>query len=123
MDESYLKQYVRQQREKRTGAAKVPSATIGSEVRSTQGSTESSGSDSGQNQQQQLSANQVQAGRFARADVQRGLEAQRSVEATRESGSRVASAVKSQGEVVAGAIRILGVKLISAMDENEARLR
>ena len=124
MDESYLKQYVRQQREKRTGSpAKIsPVSGIGSGVRSTQPAptNRDSGSDSGQNPK--IEHSQLAEGRFAQADVQRGIDAQKSVQATRESGGRVVGAVKNQGEEVVGSIRLLGVKLTTALDENNSKL-
>ena len=124
MDESYLKQYVRQQREKRTGSpAKIaPVSGVGSGVRSTQPAptNRDSGSDSGQNPK--IEHSQLAEGRFARADVQRGIDAQKSVQATRESGGRVVGAVKNQGEEVVGSIRLLGVKLTTALEENNSKL-
>ena len=124
MDESYLKQYVRQQREKRTGSpAKIaPVSGRGSGVRSTQPAptNRDSGSDSGQNPK--IEHSQLAEGRFARADVQRGIDAQKSVQATRESGGRVVGAVKNQGEEVVGSIRLLGVKLTTALEENNSKL-
>ena len=124
MDESYLKQYVRQQREKRTGSpAKIaPVSGVGSGVRSTQPdpTNRDSGSDSGQNPK--IEHSQLAEGRFARADVQRGIDAQKSVQATRESGGRVVGAVKNQGEEVVGSIRLLGVKLTTALEENNSKL-
>ena len=124
MDESYLKQYVRQQREKRTGSpAKIaPVSGMGSGVRSTQPAptNRDSGSDSGQNPK--IEHSQLAEGRFARADVQRGIDAQKSVQATRESGGRVVGAVKNQGEEVVGSIRLLGVKLTTALEENNSKL-
>ena len=124
MDESYLKQYVRQQREKRTGSpAKIaPVSGVGSGVRSTQPAptNRDSGSDSGQNPK--IEHSQLAGGRFARADVQRGIDAQKSVQATRESGGRVVGAVKNQGEEVVGSIRLLGVKLTTALEENNSKL-
>ena len=124
MDESYLKQYVRQQREKRTGSpAKIaPVSGMRSGVRSTQPAptNRDSGSDSGQNPK--IEHSQLAGGRFARADVQRGIDAQKSVQATRESGGRVVGAVKNQGEEVVGSIRLLGVKLTTALEENNSKL-
>ena len=124
MDESYLKQYVRQQREKRTGSpAKIaPVSGRGSGVRSTQPAptNRDSGSDSGQNPK--IEHSQLAEGRFAKADVQRGIDAQKSVQATRESGGRVVGAVKNQGEEVVGSIRLLGVKLTTALEENNSKL-
>ena len=124
MDESYLKQYVRQQREKRTGSpAKIaPVSGMRSGVRSTQPAptNRDSGSDSGQNPK--IEHSQLAEGRFARADVQRGIDAQKSVQATRESGGRVVGAVKNQGEEVVGSIRLLGVKLTTALEENNSKL-
>ena len=124
MDESYLKQYVRQQREKRTGSpAKIaPVSGRGSGVRSTQPAptNRDSGSDSGQNPK--IEHSQLAEGRFARADVQRGIGAQKSVQATRESGGRVVGAVKNQGEEVVGSIRLLGVKLTTALEEHNSKL-
>lgn len=124
MDESYLKQYVRQQREKRTGSpAKIaPVSGRGSGVRSAQPAptNRDSGSDSGQNPK--IEHSQLAEGRFARADVQRGIDAQKSVQATRESGGRVVGAVKNQGEEVVGSIRLLGVKLTTALEENNSKL-
>ena len=124
MDESYLKQYVRQQREKRTGSpAKIaPVSGRGSGVRSTQPAptNRDSGSDSGQNPK--IEHSQLAEGRFARADVQRGIDAQKSVQATRESGGRVVGAIKNQGEEVVGSIRLLGVKLTTALEENNSKL-
>ena len=124
MDESYLKQYVRQQREKRTGSpAKIaPVSGVGSGVRSTQPAptNRDSGSDSGQNPK--IEHSQLAEGRFAKADVQRGIDAQKSVQATRESGGRVVGAVKNQGEEVVGSIRLLGVKLTTALEENNSKL-
>lgn len=124
MDESYLKQYVRQQREKRTGSpAKIaPVSGMGSGVRSTQPAptNRDSGSDSGQNPK--IEHSQLAEGRFARADVQRGIGAQKPVQATRESGGRVVGAVKNQGEEVVGSIRLLGVKLTTALEENNSKL-
>ena len=130
-EESYLKTYMKEVRQKRLdtqraqgmelrsdGVSALKSLNEKVEAPRLRGTT--SGNSSADSGQHVPKANED--GKFERSDVRRGLEAQRNVAATQESGRQVRMAVSKQGSEISGAIQQLGLRLEDSIFRANNRL-